>query len=264
MKSKLTLLFLFVTFFACFTFAGDGVTVLHVKGKIYNENTKKYVNLGDVIAVSDKLSVESTDANCFVLNVDKSKLSLNPAIKKGSVNELFVGVPDRKPMTTRGDGDSLVIKFTDYFGPSSYVFIDTVENLKLSEEYFQLTKPSSFVLAYKTIEGKEIKKKMNLNSNNLTINISSLISQISENNSLKLDIFQVFLENGQFKKHLTLDIKYVPFSSMKNELELYSSILDKSKTKEELFNELYVFVLDVYGNVSKTVLKSNLEKSGIL
>jgi predicted ATP-dependent endonuclease of OLD family len=105
---------------------------------------------------------------------------------------------------------------------------------------------------------------MNLNSNNLTINISSLIPQISENNSLKLDVFQVFLENGQFKKHLTLDIKYVPFSSMKNELELYASILDKSKTKEELFNDLYTFVLDVYGNVSKTVLKSNLEKSGIL
>jgi hypothetical protein len=264
MKLKLTLLIVLLYTITNSFFAGDGVTVVHVKGKIYNENTKKYINLGDVISVSDKLSVESTDANCFVLNVEKSKLSLNPSVKKGSVNELFVGVPDRKPMTTRGDGDSAIIKFADYFGIGTYVFIDTVENLKLSSEYFKLSKPSSFLVSYKSVEGKEIKKKLELKTDVLTINILPFLNQNSNDSILKLDIFQVFIENGQFKKHHTIDLKYISFDQMKSELKFFGSLLDNSKSQDELFNEMYAFVLDIYGNVSKTVLKSKLIQSGIL
>jgi hypothetical protein len=149
----------FVTIFAFLVVishsAQTSYQVMHVKGKIYNESSKKHISLGDEIFENDLLKIETEGANCFIITPSKVKktLSANTFNSQGKVDVLFAEVPNRSAITSRGDEEEGIVKFSDYFIGKNYIIFDSCEVITLNNNYFDSLQPSQFVIKYANESG---------------------------------------------------------------------------------------------------------------
>lgn len=247
--------------------------IVHVKGKIKNKKTGKYLRVGDKIASTHQIAFSSTAAKAVVLSSKRGRFVLSANSKAKKVGNEFVAyvsnavspLQSNSKLSTRGGEEEKIMDLKEYFvgkgkqeeteGNPVYAIVGDKVSLEVDEANYQLTAAKVFVAtagSKKALLGKP-------GSGKITIDKAKLFGS---DDPSKTTIW-LFEKGGRKTELVSFDIIFIEEDMLKVELKEYLSLFEgEDLKKEDKYKELFTFVQDVYGTLDKAIFEKWLGENG--
>lgn len=247
--------------------------VVHVKGKIQNITTKKFLRRGMKIKSSDNLKL-SKGSKAVMIGARRGRfvLSTKRAKKKGTefyafVKDVVSPLKKNAKASTRGAEDSDVESLKGYFGDTDFAIIGEKVEFNLNASRYPLSKTKLLVCRY-TYDGRVINKKLPFDGNTVTFDKSRIFTKndlkINPDEVENVEIYYYNRKNRSSTKEASFNVIFVNAGELKSELTELLAIYDKDKglSDNDKYAHVYTYVRDVHGKyfdvkVFKKWLKNN-------
>lgn len=240
--------------------------VIHVKGSIQN-SAGKSLKAGDKISSQEKIKFANKEALAVVIGTQKGRMVIMPpnnTIKKESelvflAKNVILPFKTNSKLSTRGQEEPEVIDFNNYFGSENFAIIGDKLSLKVSTSFYPPQNGEQFFIYTYKWDNKVIQKKIYFDGNKITFDKNNLYTV--ENtfvNPEAVDQVNLYFFNATTKyakKVATFKPVFIEENTLKNELYALKNVF-KAYTWEQLQEEFYTFIGEVYGNTDKTTLEN--------
>lgn len=233
---KLT--FLFILTFLAFSFATSQAQqvyyILAVKGKIYNQTTKKYLKPRTKISTSDKVIFKDKNAVAILYSRGKGRIKLKLKNKAAaSESAIFVKktlFAQKQGAISRSGVINSLTEFQAHFNKArnGYLILGNKLELKINPEVFAKLGKGQPYIRYK-YKGQEINKSLKYKDGTLTIDRDELFKIDGEDihEELATDLIisyyvydkksSIYLAEPETEKHLAFKPVFVAPETLKEE-----------------------------------------------
>jgi hypothetical protein len=277
----LALFFIVVSFQTTFS-QEDRYFVAHLKGQIIHSATGKPLKVGDVVSSADAIVFASPEAKAIVMHTQKGRWLLDG--KKATKNDsgeflsfvkdvLMPGATDIR-LSTRGglnyDLDYRKVQdFKGFFGEGRYVFIG--DELKIGTDLtrFPVGATHSFVYSY-TANGASVKNRLGVEGSNVVFNKQKLYRargvEINPQTVEKAELVYFNESTKEETKLTTFQPIFVDEKTLVLEIKSVAGFLNSNNVMEadKIKNELFDFVLEVYGPINRNVFNDWLASKELI
>jgi len=249
----------------------DKFSIIKVNGKVLNAKNKRKLNAGDSLNPKDKLVFEDMNASCFIYSKSSGRYMLKAGDKlEVDVENALKPVGLRSSITTRGASnlnDNLPITDLYYFfGKNKFMFIDFLTTLKIDTTIFNKGNDRVMVAKYTDDKGVIHNIEIGKAKPSLTVNLKTIFKELDSNGNLKVQRFELVDYNK-----MTKDIKHCAFvnpvivnnNELTESLVFLISALDGVNEKTMLYDEIYAFVFNEYGEFNPDDLKMFMTQNKI-
>lgn len=247
---------------------GASLKVLHIKGDISNKTKNKNLNLGDEVLRSDQVEVRQAASSCYFVNEKNNRFVLksqNTGVY--ALSENLMQLPPRRMITQRGlsDTSNAFLSPGDLFGNDHFIFLDSIESVKLDKKFFPIEATSQFVVRvfvgdslYKTYKVKHQAQVVYFK----TQDIRPILNSLGEKRWLvKMELNMVDRETGYIKTLCTFKPESFEFVPVRNEIGVLVANCQKANmTPDQILEEVVVYIEDIYGRCNQSVLKGVLNR----
>ncbi len=250
----------------------DRFSIIKVNGNVVHAKNKKKLNAGDSLNPKDKLVFEDMNASCFIYSKSSGRYMLKAGDKlEVDVENALKPVGLRSSITTRGASnlnDTMPIADLYYFfGKNKFMFVDYVTTLKIDTSLFN--KGADRVMIAKYTDEKGVVHNVEIGKANprLTVNLKTIFKELDAKGKPKVQKFELVDYNK-----MTKDIKHCAFvnpvlidnNELVTSLNFLVSALDGVKDKVMLYDEIYSFVFNEYGEFNPEDLKFFMAQNNII
>ncbi len=250
--------------------------VVHVKGKIQNVSTKKYLRRGMKIKSSDNLKL-SKGAKAVMIGSRRGRFILTTKRAKKKGTEFYAFVKDvvsplkkNAKASTRGAEDTDVESLKGYFGDTDFAIIGKKVAFNVNLSNYPLSKTKFLVCRY-VYNGKAINKKLPYEGNTVTFDRSRIFTKngtkISPDEVEQIEIYYFDRSNRSSRKEAAFNVVFVDSDELKNELTELLAIYNKDKNLNDnaKYAHVYTYVRDVHGKYfDEKVFKKWLKANGFI
>jgi hypothetical protein len=246
----------------------DRFSIIKVNGNVVNAKNKKKLNAGDSLNPKDKLVFEDMNASCFIYSKSSGRYMLKAGDKlEVDLENALKPVGLRSSITKRGASnlnDTLPIADLYYFfGKSKFMFVDNVTTLKIDTSLFNKGKDRIMLVKYTDSKGLVHNIEIGKANPGLAINLKTIFKEVDLNGKLMVQQFELVDYNK-----MTKDIKHcaninpvlVDNKELEESLRFLVSALDGIKEKTMIYDEIYAFVFNEYGEFNPDDLKVFMKK----
>lgn len=250
--------------------------VVHVKGKIQNVTTKKFLRRGMKIKSSDNLKL-SKGSKAVMIGSRRGRFILSTKRAKKKGNEFYAFVKDvvsplkkNAKASTRGAEDTDVESLKGYFGDTDFAIIGSKVAFNLNLSNYPLSKSKLLVCRY-TYNGRVINKKLPFEGNTVTFDKNRIFvkndMKINPDEVDNIEIYYFNRESRSSRKEASFKVVFVDADELKNELTELLAIYNKDKklSDNEKYAHVYTYVRDVHGKYfDQKVFKKWLKTNGFI
>ncbi len=237
--------FIICLFLVVLSFSQKSFKVVHVKGNLEKELEHKPIKLGDELTQQELLSVKEDKVNCLLFNgVDRMVLKPENRLTKGSVEELFAFVPKRQMMSSRGNEDSSYLRLSDFFKNDRYLFLDSIEKIRLDEDYIKDLGNNRFII----VDGDNKKALVQFEKSMLNFETKNIFKSNEFEKSIK--IYSVNAATGVFVKETEVVVSRIRKEDFEKQSKLVVSLLDEGLTDSEKIKQSYTVLEEIYGGLN--------------
>ncbi len=245
--------------------------VIVTQGVIVNKTSNEVLKRGMKIKAGDQVVFKSGNARAIVIGNRRGRFVLSPKEKQTSselIATVFEAVSPLKTnskLSTRGFEDAEeVVNFRDYFGDTTFAIVGNKLPVKVASNY-QMDDHNFFIVRY-VYQGEVVNKLVGFKGSVLTLDKNELSSYKGKNYPIN-EVEQVSLyyvtgydrSKGE-KGNPQLITEFKPLFLTEKEVEstlkeLKSIFTGDNLNYEQMLDEYFTFVRDVYGVTDKNVLE---------
>ena len=282
---KLTYLFLLAIMFVGFSAAQgqDNYYILAVKGKIYNQTTKKYLKSRTKIKATNKVVFKDKNAVAILFSRGKGRFKLRLKNKKSS-SELSIFVnktlfaQKQGAITRASTAINNVAGFAAHFkrrvgGKKKYLILGDKLMLKVNPKVFENLGKGTPYIRYK-YNGKDVNKALKYENNTLIIDKNELFKvdgeSIQEEQATDFIISyyvaskeaSVYLDEPESNKHLAFEPVFVTKKTLEDQgvVALAEYLKAENANESEVAQEVASALLDI-GVANKENVKDWYKKN---
>ncbi len=237
--------------------------VMNVKGKI-TLVSGQILARGSKIDASTQLKFGDATAKAIVLNSQNGRMILdgNKSKKSGDgelmafVKEALLPLKSNLRLSTRGNKDSKeIVNFKDYFGDAEYLIIGDDLEINADQSKFPLGNNKMMIALY-SIDNKTIKKKIKTDGNKLIFDKTKLFTHKEQtydpSNIQSFKLYYFNKQTGASSEEANFKPVFVSEQEFAEEIKTVINFLSgiQGLKGDQLHQELYHYVLDVYGKIS--------------
>lgn len=251
---KLSIIFSLL-FLAFNGFSQEKFQVLHVRGTVMIDSSKKAIKVGDEIENNLNIKFSSENDLITLTSSKTGRFNVSPKIveRKTSGELVFFlrenFLPAKDYTGTRGEFDQFTYL---YFAGSKLM---TPIKIRIAK------KPNSvdsyYYLVLNTNKGENIIRRLQLDSNG-NININNSVIGLFENSNQSVTSCEVkFYDSTKNKSFDNNTTKFIPkqIEEIKNEIALYKDyLIRENKTNNEISNLISEYLSNIYGDEVFSIL----------
>jgi len=246
--------FLFI--FASAALSQESFKVIKVNGTIVLKAKGVSLETGTVFSEKEDLLFRSDDATAAVINSQKGRLILtskNHNLSSSRPNSM----PSMYNMTTRGVSLFDELDLETYFS-GKHVVLEN-EAVKVDETIYPMNEDHFFFLRY-NYRGEEINKKLDFSGDTLFIDKATLFTidgapiPSPDNTSIKL----LYRSGAGSVVISEFDLIFPEMGQLTKEIKIILSEM-VGKPSKEILDEIYSYLTDFYGEVSRDCLSKWME-----
>lgn len=250
--------------------------VVHVKGKIQNVTTKKFLRRGMKIKSSDNLKL-SKGAKAVMIGSRRGRFILSTKRAKKKGNEFYAFVKDvvsplkkNAKASTRGAEDTDVESLKGYFGDTDFAIIGEKVAFNLNLSNYPLSKTKFLVCRY-VYNSKAVNKKLPYEGNTVTFDKSRIFTKngttINPDEVEQIEIYYFDRSKRSSRKEAAFNVVFVDEKELKNELTELMAVYNKNNDLDDnaKYSHVYTYVRDVHGKYfDEKVFKKWLKTNGFI
>ncbi|OHX65570.1 hypothetical protein [Flammeovirga pacifica] len=251
--------------------------VLHVSGNIMNTTTNALVKSGDMLGEDLALQFDTENAKAVVIARSKGKMLLDGSKSTRNENGEFMSlvsqvlfpVQSNKMMSTRRVTFGGEMDISYYFNGGSYVFMSDSVVMKVDKFRYPLSENKKMAVRFNS-DGETYNRWIeNYGSeNNILIDTKAVFEGVNPSHIDMVDVYYLDMSNDKPNpKHIgSFDPIFINEDKLKTELISLKTFLSEHQNESDqtVKQELYQYVLDIYGKVDEEMFKDWSNAVGVM
>ena len=249
--------------------------VIVTNGVIINKKTGQALKRGAKISSTDEVLFKSKSAKAIVISTKRGRFVLAPRKSSGSelvafVNDVVSPLKSNSKLSTRGLADSEEISdLRGHFGDSVYTILGDAASFKVAKIYPM--DANNFLTLRYVYNGKPINKVVGHKGNVATINKEKQFTYRGEKIPVdEIEMVDLYYLKGYRQQNngkgipekiTSFKLMFLDKDQILSELEEYATLFEEDMTYEAKLDELFGYIVDVYGLTDKHALDDFLKNN---